>query len=218
MKNLRALYRIVVVIALFIVTYVPIELLWQQLLPTYSEFLSGLAERIANTVETRGSWYSIRVKGDDFVVEAFIVLPGNRSNQYSFDGTRPTNLVSYNLALWAALGIASAFFLNRKARWKFLLLAPLIVVAWHVCDLVIFAKNARWMLLQDLQRQDPHMVDYSAAWQWFWWWLFELNRRIIDPFLPLLLWILFCARSFFGGIGRKTPILAHSSAVPAYRK
>jgi len=218
MKNLRAPAKIALVIVLFAVTYVPIELLWQRLLPTYSRLLSAVAESVANVIETRGSWYGVQVKGDDFVVEAYIALPGNRSNQYSFDCTRPTNLVSYNIPLWAALATASAYFLKRKTRWKFLLLAPLIIVAWHVCDLTIFAKNARWMLLQDLHRQNPHFVDYNVKWQWFWWWLFELNRRIIDPFLPLLLWILFCARPFSAGLGRQTPTPAHSGAVPAYRK
>jgi len=93
--------------------------------------------------------------------------------------------------------LATVVFIGPRARWQYLLVAPALIILWHVCDLMIFAKNTRWMLLVKLYEQFPAYVDYSFGWHWFWHWALELNRRIIDPFLPLLLWIVFCSKSFF---------------------
>jgi hypothetical protein len=139
------------------------------------------------------------VDGGDYIVVARTSLPDNRrsGNVYKLNGTRKIDLVSYNSGLWAALLLATIAFVSPSGRWKFLLIAPIILFLWHLCDLTIFAKNTRWILVKDLNQQAPSLIDYSYSWHWFWYWAKELNRRIIDPFLPLLLWIIFCARSFF---------------------
>ncbi len=185
-------------VAALAVLYFPINLLWMQVLPSYARIMAAIGEASSNAIEFSDTVYRFALEGGDFKVIARATVSGAqaRSDSYELDGTRPADLVAYNLSLWAALALATAAFIGPKARWRYLLVAPALIILWHVCDLIIFAKNTRWMLLIKLNEQFPAYVDYSFGWHWFWHWALELNRRIIDPFLPLLLWIVFCSKSF----------------------
>ena len=199
MKSLSKSAKIIAAVVLFAVLYVPVNLLWKQALPSYAGFLAGVGETAVNALEFSDTSYRVSVEQGDFKVVAHVAVGGRRSRlgEYELPGTRPTDLVTYNLSLWAALALATTVFIGPSARWRFLLIAPLIIFLWQLCDLTIFAKNTRWILVKDLNKQFPTVIDYSYSWHWLWYWAQELNRRIIDPFLPLLLWIVFCSKSFF---------------------
>jgi hypothetical protein len=198
MRSLSRPVKIVVVIALFVVLYVPTTLLWGKVLPSYSRVLTTVSAWFVNVIEATDTAYLVAIEGEDFKVTARVsVGSGFKRSTFQLTGTRPTDLVSYNLSLWVAFFLASFAFVGRSARWRFLLISPVIIVLWHVCDLTIFAKNTRWILVKDLSAEYPRLIGYSFNWHWFWMWALELNRRIIDPLLPLVLWFVFCFRSFF---------------------
>jgi len=206
MKSLSKPVRIFIIIILFAVIYVPVGLLWEKVLPLYSEILASLSEGIINAIEFSDTSYIITVDRGDFKVDARVAIgSGYSRSRFQLSGTRPADLVTYNLSLWAAFFLASFAFQDRSARWRFLLISPVILVLWHICDLTIFAKNTRWILVRDLSEQYPSLIGYSLSWHWFWMWVLEFNRRIIDPFLPLLLWFVFCFRSFFARPSTDTP-------------
>ena len=198
MRSLSPPIRIILVVAMFGLCYLPAAWAWGKMLPSYSRLIAGVSETLANAVEFSDASYRIAVDGPDFKVTVRMrVMDGVvEKGRYEQSGTRPTDLVSYNLALWGALGLATILFVSPKARLRFFLIAPAIIIVWHLCDLMIFAKNSHWVLTKELHRQFPALVAYSLSWNWWWWWTLELNRRIIDPFLPLALWLIFCLRSF----------------------
>ncbi|HUV29857.1 MAG TPA: hypothetical protein VMY05_02015 [Acidobacteriota bacterium] len=191
--------KIILVLVIFLVLYIPVGWLWGKALPAYSRFLASVSQTVTNAFESADTSYRITVDRGDFVVAARITVGGayGRDQMFELPGNRPTDTVSYNLSLWAALFLATVVFIKPPARWRFLLIAPLLIVLWHICDLFIFAKNTRWILVKDLQQDYARYVSYSYNWHWFWMWALEFNRRIVDPFLPLALWFLFCFRSFF---------------------
>lgn len=198
MRSLSPPIRIILVVVLLGLCYLPVAWLWGRMLPSYSRLIAAASESITNAIEFSDTSYRIAVDGSDFKVTARMrVMDGVvEKGRYEQSGDRPIDLVSYNLALWGALGLATILFVSAKARLRFLLIAPAIIIAWHLCDLMIFAKNTHWVLAKELHRQFPALVSYSFSWNWLWWWALELNRRIIDPFLPLALWLMFCLRSF----------------------
>ncbi len=199
MRNSSRRTKILIAVGLFIVLYLPVELLWEQARPAYAKVLAGIAEPVMNLVDFSNTTYRINIREDSFEVVARIRLGGNysRRNVYELPGSRKLDMVTYNMSLWATLFLATVLFLDGRSRGRFLVIAPLVIFGWHVCDLVIFAENTRWILTKDLSASYPAMISYSLSWNWFWYWAQELNRRIIDPFLPLLLWIIICAKSFF---------------------
>ena len=198
MRSLSRPAKIFIIIALFAVFYLPTGWLWGKVLPSYSQVLATVSEWFVNAIETADTTYVITIVQGRFEVNAQVRIGRGYNRQvFGLSGKRPTDLVSYNLSLWAALFLASCLFMGRSARWKFLLISPVVLILWHVCDLTIFAKNTRWILVRDLSREYPALIGYSVNWHWFWMWALELNRRIIDPFLPLLLWFVFCFKSFF---------------------
>ncbi|MCP4569728.1 MAG: hypothetical protein GY841_19280 [FCB group bacterium] len=200
MTNLSKPIRIFVVIGLFCVLFIPIDVLWGKLRPGYSRVITPVAEFTANLIEFSDISYVMKTVDDNFSVDAQLTI-GRQF--YNKEGRRPADLVTYNLVLWAALFLSTFFFIDSRARLKFLIIAPIVLILWHLCDLTIFAKNAHWMLKQNLNQNYRGMIEYSHSWQWFWWWAFELNQKIIDPLLPILLWVIFCFRSFFSPSIRK---------------
>jgi len=192
--------KILIAIGLFIVLYLPVELVWEMVRPGYAGILAGVAEPVINLVDLSNTTYRVNAGEENFKIVARINSGGkhSRRNVYELPGNRKVDMVTYNMGLWATLFLATAAFLDRRSRLYFLIIAPLIIFCWHVCDLFIFAENTRWILTKDLSAQFPSLIQYSLSWNWIWYWAQELNRRIIDPFLPLLLWLIFCAGSFFG--------------------
>lgn len=199
MKNLSKPAKLLISAALFAACYIPINLVWEQVLPSYSQFVASASDTFVNMIEFSDTSYSISVEESNYRCMARVpVTDSNGSKKtYRLSGTRRTDMVAYNMSLWAALLLATVAFLKPSARWRFLLIAPVIIFLWHICDLTIFAKNTRWIIIKDLNGQNPSLIDYSYSWHWFWYWAKELNRRIIDPFLPILLWIIFCTKSYF---------------------
>jgi len=199
MKNSSKSVKTLIAVVLFIILYLPISLVWDQIRPAYSRTLADIAEPVVNIIEFSDASYRIDVGQNEFLTVARVRVGGEytRIGEYELEGARKADLVSYNLSLWVTMLLATGLFVDRRTLLKFLIITPLILIAWHVCDLTIFAKNTRWRLVKDLHDQYPAYIDYSYSWNWFWFWAQELNRRIIDPFLPLLLWLIFCARSFF---------------------
>jgi hypothetical protein len=206
MRNLSRSAKLLIAIGLFIVLYMPVELLWVQVRPAYADFLAGVAEPVINLLEFSDTSYRVTAKEDNFEVVAHVRVGGqySRAGQYELPGKRKLDLVTYNMSLWATLFLATVLFVNRRARLRYLIIAPLAIFVWHVCDLTIFAKNTKWILIKQLNGRFPAMVSYSLTWNWLWYWAQEFNRRIVDPFLPLLLWVVFCATSFFAVIRQKT--------------
>jgi hypothetical protein len=198
MRDLSKGAKIIIVVVLSGLLYLPAGWLWRQALPSYSRFLAATAQTVVNIIDWSPAKYAIIVNQNDFEVTVKHPLgtPPN-AKEYAQTGTRPTDLVSYNLSLWAALFLASVLFINARARWTFLIIPLVVLVVWHLCDLFIFAMNTHWVLVKYLNEHHPQLIDYGHARHYVWWWALELNRRIIDPFLPLLLWIIFCAKSFF---------------------
>ena len=198
MRNLSKSARILIAILLFGILYVPTSLLWNMARPAWCRVLASVSQPIINIIEITDTSYRIEIEGGDFKLTARMAVKGKQSRPetYELSGTRKGDLVTYNLNLWAALFLATVAFIGKPARWKYLLLAPLIIVLFQFFDLAIFAKNTRWILVKDLSPKFPYAVDYNYSWHWFWYWAQELDRRILDPFLPLLLWIMFCVKSF----------------------
>ncbi len=203
MRNLSRSAKILLAVGLFVVLYLPVELLWVQVRPAYARILAGISEPVMNLLDFSNTTYRVNVKEDSFEIVARIRLGGtySRRNVYELPGKRKLDLVTYNMSLWATLFLATVLFLDRRARLRYVIIAPIVIFAWHICDLIIFAENTRWILTKDLSAKFPTMIHYSFSWNWFWYWAQELNRRIIDPFLPLLLWIISCARRFFRNSG-----------------
>ncbi len=200
MKSLSKPVKAVVIVILFVVLFFPVDRLWNNLSPSYSRLLVAVVEPLVNVLDLSNVSYRMTVDAENFIVTArmAVVDHGRDLGQYEQTGLRPINLVSYNLGLWAALFLASAFFLPPRARYRYLIVAPVVIILWHACDLAIFAENTYWMLAKGLNRQFPDAVSYRFLSSWLWWWTFELNRRIIDPFLPMLLWLIICWKSFVG--------------------
>jgi hypothetical protein len=200
MRNLSKPAKAAIIIALFVILFLPMEWLWSKTSPSYARFIAGVVAPLVNALDPADVSYSVTTDPDNFVVTArrVVVDHGRNLGPYEQTGLRPINMVSYNLVLWAALGAASFLFLPARARYRYLIIAPAVIIAWHVCDVVIFTQNTYWMLIKDLNRQFPGAAPYRFLPSWLWWWGFELNRRIIDPFLPMLLWLIFCWKPFLG--------------------
>ncbi|MDD4051666.1 MAG: hypothetical protein PHR28_07205 [candidate division Zixibacteria bacterium] len=200
MKSLSRPAKAAVIVILFMILFFPVERLWSNVSLPYGRVLAAVVEPLVNALDVSDVSYRLTIDKEDFVVTArmTVIDHGRNLGQYEQTGLRPINLVSYNLSLWGALFLASFFFLPARARLRYLIIAPIIIVMWHVCDLAIFAQNTYWMLAEELHRQFPEAVPYRFLSNWLWWWTFELNRRIIDPFLPMLLWLIFCWKPFAG--------------------
>lgn len=198
MKNSSTLRKAAIVLALFVVLFLPVEWAWRQVMISYGRFLAAAVEPAVNALDWTETSYRIGIDKKDFSVTARMTVRDRKRYLGEFEqiGLRPINLVTYNLILWGALFPASALFLPARARYRYLFIAPLVIVAWHACDLMIFTQNTYWVLAKELHRKFPAIVPYRFLSSWLWWWTFELNRRIIDPFLPMLLWMIFCWKSF----------------------
>jgi hypothetical protein len=194
MKSLSKPAKAAVIIILFVALFFPVDWLWSTVSLSYGRFLAAVVEPLVNTLDLSDVSYHLTVDKGDFVVTAHLAVVdhGRTLGEYEQTGLRPVNLVSYNLSLWGALFLASAFFLPPRARYRYLIIAPIIIIIWHACDLSIFAQNTYWVLAKGLHRQFPETMPYRFLSSWLWWWTFELNRRIIDPFLPMLLWLIIC--------------------------
>lgn len=200
MKNLSRQAKIGLTLLLFLLLYGPAYWAWTTVRPGYCQILANLAEGTANALEFSGATYRVTVAGDNFkgVANVAVRPPRGRESRFELGGERPTGEVTYNLALWLALMAATFLFIAPRSRLWFGIGAPFGIIVWHMCDLFILLKNTRWVLLKDLSTDFPEVVAYSGAWNWFWWWWMEINSRIIDPFLPLALWIILCGKSFLG--------------------
>ncbi len=216
MRNSSRQAKIGLALLLFVLLYGPAYWVWTAARPAYCQILANTAQRAANTFEFSDTAYRISIAGENFKGTANVVVrpPRGRESQFELGGERPTGEVTYNLGLWLALYAATLLFISPRARLWFGLGAPLGIMLWHLCDLFIFLKNTRWVLIKDLAREFPGIVIYSSSWNWFWWWWMELNDRIIDPLLPLALWIIICAPSFL----RRPPQALENSALAAPAK
>lgn len=211
MKSLSRRARILIALALFVVSYLAVFWLWIRMLPAYGQFLAVASEGFVTAIESADTSYKIEFVDLSIQVKTRVAYgpPGSRKGRHARTAGRPINEVSYNLCLWAALFLATVPFVNSSSRWRFLLLGLILMVFWHVCDVTIYAKNCRWTILDSLHQDYPELVSYSSVWRWFWTWALVINLRIVDPLLPMFLWILFCARSFFAptAIDRRRRVL-----------
>jgi hypothetical protein len=208
MKGLSKGAKVFLILVLFGILCVPATWVWGKLVPSYNRLLASVGGTFINAVETTGATYTVAVDSTNFHVGVTVPVglgPAQRG-KYELQGKNPANMVSFNLILWAALLVATVAFVGWSARWKYLLIAPAVLFVWHIFDLAIFAKLTRWIAVKDVYRQYPNLVDYSYAWEWFWWWAKEFNRYIIVAFLPLLLWIVLCFRSFRERLGTSSPV------------
>lgn len=191
--------RTLIALALFMVSYLAVYWLWGKAWPAYGRFLAAASDGFVNAVATTGTSYKIDFVDSSVRVQTRVAYgpPGSEKGRNSQRRGRPINEVSYNLCLWAALCVATLPFVNSSSRWRFVLIGLILMIFWHVCDVAIYAKNCRWMLLESLHQDFPELVSDSSVWPWFWNRALVLNIRIIAPLLPMFLWILFCSRSFF---------------------
>lgn len=197
---MRRSTKVLLIVGAFLVCYLPLSWVWEKALPTYSGFVCVASESLVNTIElTSGIRHGLEITNEDFVIKSDLVtrMPGRGRVRLSQDGNRPYSLVSYNLTLWAGILISTCAFIDRKAILRYFVIGLVVLVAAHLFDLTIFVKNTRSILLSAVTRQYEIDVNYSYVWHRIWWWSLELNRRIIAPSLPLLLWIVLCWRSFY---------------------
>ncbi len=197
MRDLSRPLRLLLAALIFGVSYVLVHLLWSQGLPAYGDFLASISEDVINGLEGTQTSYRVVVDEAAFKVRVRVPYgPQSRPKARNLESEgRPVQDVTYNICLWAALFAATAPFVNRSARLRFLLIGLGAMVLWHICDLTITAKNCRWIVMQSLHDDYGDATAHSSAWHWFWNWAYVFNIRIIDPFLPFLLWTIFCSRS-----------------------
>lgn len=184
---------------MFAVSYVAVFWLWGKAQPAYGRFLAETSDLFVNATAATGTAYRINFVDSAIQVKMRVSYgPPHKGMGRNLRGAgRPIGEVSYNLCLWAALFLATSLFVNAASRMRFLLIGLVLTIFWHVCAVTILANYHRIKLIESLYRDYPDMVSFSPGWCWFWESALVLNLRIVDPFLPMFLWIFFCARSFF---------------------
>lgn len=199
MKSLSRRNKTLIALVLFVVSYLAIYWLWVKAQPLYGRFLAAASDGIVNAIGATDTSYKIEFVDSVIQVKTRVSYgpPGKGMGRNSRGAGRQIDEVSYNLCLWAALLVATAPFVNSSSRWRFLLIGFVLMVFWHVCAVTICANYYRMLLIETLYHDYPDMVSYSSGWHWFWESALVLNLRIMDPLLPMFLWILFCSRSFF---------------------
>lgn len=194
-------------LALFILSYVAVFWLWVIAQPAYGRFLATASHGFINAIGAVDTSYRIEFVDSAIRVKMRVSYgpPGRGLARNAELTGRQINEVSYNLCLWGALFLATALFVNSTSRRKFLLIGPVLIIFWHVCAVTIYANFHRMRLIETLYLDYPDMVSYSPGWRWFWESALVLNLTIVDPLLPMFLWILFCARSFLAPTAKDRP-------------
>jgi hypothetical protein len=121
MKNSSTLRKAAIVLVLFVVLFFPIEWAWGRVMISYGRFLAAAVEPVVNALDWSDASYRLTVDKEDVVVTARMTVRdhGRYLGEYEQVGLRPINLVSYNLGLWGALLLASAFFVPPHARYRY---------------------------------------------------------------------------------------------------
>ncbi len=195
--------------AISIAAYFPAYFTWSKLLSPYAVLITNTSRKILKVCSNHNVVYEISLDSSNFMITAYL-LPQNHSvtKEIPVIGSKAIDEVTYNGSLWLALLLASLLFIPSSVWLRFFGFSLIILFLWHVLDIVIVAHYTGYKAIVFAEKllNPKDLPSNNLLWSEIWEQSLFFKTRILDPFLPLLLWIVFCSRTFIRGLDKLSVI------------